>query len=107
MTVDYCGFGCIVSGAMAKAAKVSKRLTFDDVKEMGLALPGVETSTAYGATCLKVGGQLMVCPALNKSAEPNSIGFRVPFDQRDGLLAEAPETYYITDHYVNYPCVLV
>jgi hypothetical protein len=31
----------------------------------------------------------------------------IPFDQRDALIAEAPDTYYITDHYVNYPVVLV
>lgn len=56
---------------------------------------------------LKVGGKLLTCPAINKSAEPNSIVVRMDMDQRDALLAEAPEIYYITDHYVNYSCVLV
>jgi hypothetical protein len=32
---------------------------------------------------------------------------RIDFAQRDELIAEEPETYYLTDHYVNYPCVLV
>jgi hypothetical protein len=56
---------------------------------------------------LKIGGKLLACPAINKSAEPNSLVVRIDFDQRAALIAEAPETYYITDHYVNYPSVLV
>jgi hypothetical protein len=27
--------------------------------------------------------------------------------QRDLLIEEDPATYYLTDHYINYPCVLV
>jgi hypothetical protein len=83
------------------------KIDFDTVRKMGLALPEVEESTTYGAPSLKVRGKLLTCPALNKSAEPGSIGVVVDFDQRAGLLAEAPDTYYLTDHYVNYPIVLV
>src|SRR5262245_39692999 len=83
------------------------KITFDTVKKIGLAFPGVEESTTSRGTGLKVGGQLMTCPAINKSAEANSIMVRVPLEQRSGMIAEAPETYYVTEHYVNYPCVLV
>jgi hypothetical protein len=83
------------------------KVTFDIVREIGLALPDVEDSTMYGALALKVRGKLLACMAINKSAEPNSLGVRIDFEQRDGLLAEAPETYYLTDHYRNYPVVLV
>ena len=83
------------------------KVTFDVVREIGLELPDVEESTAYGAFALKVGGNLLACTAINKSAEPGSLGVRIDFDQRDALLAEAPATYYVTDHYVNYPMVLV
>ena len=83
------------------------KVTFDTVKSIGLLLPEVEVSTAYGAPSLKLRGQLMTCPALNKSAEPDSIVVKVSFDQRDDLLREAPDIYYVTDHYVNYPSVLV
>ena len=82
-------------------------VTFDIVREIGLALPDVEDSTMYGALALKVRGKLLACMAINKSAEPNSLGVRIDFEQRTGLLAEAPETYYLTDHYRNYPVVLV
>ena len=83
------------------------RITFDVVREIGLALPDVEDGTMYGALALKVRGGLLACVAINKSAETGSLGVRIPFDQRDALLAEAPETYYVTNHYVNYPMVLV
>ena len=83
------------------------KVTFEVVREIGLALPDVEDSTMYGAFALKVRGNLLACVAINKSAEPLSLGVRVPFEQRDALLAEAPETYYVTSHYVNYPMVLV
>ena len=74
---------------------------------MALTLPGVEDSVAYGSPALKVGGKMFACIAINKSAEPDSLVVRVDFDRRAELLAEAPEVYYVTDHYVNYPAVLV
>jgi len=83
------------------------KITFDVVREIGLGLADVEESTMYGSLALKVRGNLLACMAINKSAEPGSLGVRVDFDQRDALLAEAPQTYYVTDHYVNYPMVLV
>jgi hypothetical protein len=61
----------------------------------------------YGSPALKVGGSLLTCLAINKSAEPESLAVAIDFDQRSGLLGEAPETYYVTDHYVAYPVVLV
>lgn len=32
---------------------------------------------------------------------------RMDMAQRDLLIEEDPATYYLTDHYVDYPCVLV
>jgi hypothetical protein len=83
------------------------KVTFDTVRKIGLALPDVAESTAYGALALKVRGNLLACTAIHKSAEPDSLVVRIDFDQRAALLAEAPQTYYVTDHYVNYPSVLV
>jgi len=50
---------------------------------------------------------MFACMAINKSAEPNTLGVCIPFDQRDELLTEAEDIYYVTDHYVDYPMVLV
>jgi hypothetical protein len=83
------------------------RVDFDTVRKIALALPGVDDSTAYGSPALKVGGKLLACIPANKSAEPGSLMVRVDFDRRAELLAESPEVYYLTDHYENYPSVLV
>lgn len=82
-------------------------LTFDNVREIGLALPGVEEGTMYGSPALKLGKRLVACIAVHKSAEPGSLIVRTDFDERAALLAEEPATYYVTDHYVNHPVVLV
>jgi hypothetical protein len=82
-------------------------ISFDTVRKIGLALPGVEDSTAYGNLALKAHGKLLACVPTHRSAEPGSLVVKVDFDDRAQLLAEAPDVYYVTEHYVGYPSVLV
>jgi hypothetical protein len=82
-------------------------IDFDTVRNIGLALPGVEESTAYGLPALKVHGKLLACVPANRSAEPGSLVLRVDFDDRAELLAADPDVYYVTDHYAGYNAVLV
>ena len=82
-------------------------IDFDTVRKIGLALPGVEESTAYGFPALKVHGKLLACVPANRSAEPGSIVVRLDFDDRAELLAAAPDVYWVTDHYADYSAVLV
>ena len=82
-------------------------IDFYTVRKIGLALPGVEESTAYGSPALKVRGKLLACVPVNRSAEPGSLAVRVHFDDRAELLAASPDVYYVTDHYLNYNAVLV
>jgi hypothetical protein len=37
----------------------------------------------------------------------DSIVLKMPFERRDELMAGDPETYYITDHYLEFEWVLV
>jgi hypothetical protein len=83
------------------------KIDFDTVRGIGLALAGVEESTAYGSPALKVGGQLLACMAINKSVEPGTLMVRVDFERRAELMAAAPDVYYLTEHYESYPGVLV
>jgi hypothetical protein len=80
---------------------------FDAVRELARVLPDVEQSSGPGAPSLKVRGKLLTCPALHKSAEPNSLVVKIGIDQRAELIAGDPDVYYVTDHYLNYPSVLV
>lgn len=82
-------------------------IDFDSVTQIGLTFPGVEESTAYGQPALKVGGKLLACLPSHRSVEPGTLVVRVDFADRAQLLAEAPDVYYLTDHYVDYNAVLV
>ena len=84
-----------------------KKITFETVKKIALALPDVKHISSSRGPCLKARGQLLTWPPINKSAEPDSVAVRVTLEQQADLIAEAPETYYVTDHYAKHPCVLV
>ena len=50
---------------------------------------------------------MIACIASNKSAEPGTLVLRTTFEQRDVMIAEEPETYYLKPHYETFPVVLV
>ena len=88
--------------------KKSKRrnahnVTYETVRRMGLELPSVEESTSYGTPALKVKGKLFV----RLHQDLDKIVLPMPFDRREEMMAADPETYFITDHYREYPYVLV
>ena len=83
--------------------KSSPTVNFDTVRRLALALPGAEEGTSYGTPAFKVKGKLFV--RFHQDGE--SLVIRVDFPDREALMAEQPETFYITDHYLNYPWVLV
>jgi hypothetical protein len=79
---------------------------FKLVESIGRTLPGVEVTTTWGQPTLKVRGKMFVCGASHKSAEQNTLVVMMDFADRDALLEDDPDTYYLKEHYVNYPCVL-
>jgi hypothetical protein len=84
-----------------------RAVTFEDVASIGCKLAGVERTMAWGQPALKVRGKMFVCMAAHRSAEPNSLVVMMDLADRDALIADAPGTYYLKDHYLNHPCVLV
>ena len=90
-----------------RKARPAKKDAFALVRKLGLALPEVEESTSWGTPALKVRGKMFACIASHKSAEPGTLVVRIPFDQRDELVAADPSTYYLKEHYLDYACVLV
>ena len=90
-----------------RASMTELRIAFDSVRRIGSAMAGVEAGTAYGSPALKIGGKLLACIAIHKSAEPNSLALRIAFEDRAALINSDPDIYYLTPHYLDYPVVLV
>ena len=81
---------------------------FDVVSALGLELAGVKAATKYdGSPVLKVEGRFMAGLAMHASAEAETLVVRAGREERERLLEEAPETYYVTDYYRRHPVVLV
>jgi hypothetical protein len=81
-----------------------RAITFDTVRRLARDIAGVDES---GNAALKLHGKLLAWIPTNKSAEPHSLALRISPEDRDELIAAAPETYYVTDHYLGYNTVLV
>lgn len=77
--------------------------TVDTVREIALALPGVEEGTSYGTPAWKVEGKLLA--RLREDGE--TLVVRAEDDARDLLMRSDPETFFVTDHYAGHPWVLV
>jgi hypothetical protein len=81
---------------------------FELVRTVGLLLPDVQAVTKYdGSPMLTLDGSFLAGLATHRSAEPNTLVVRHDREDRECLLADAPETYYLTDYYRPYPLVLV
>ena len=78
-------------------------VTFEMVRQMALSLDKVEEGTSYGTPAFRVAGNLFL--RLHQDMESLVVG--MDLDDRAELMAADPETYYITDHYLNYQWVLV
>lgn len=74
------------------------------VCEIARKLPGVEESSSYGTPALKVKGRFMC--RLRSEAE-GALAIRCDFVDRQMLLQADPEVFFVTDHYLDYPMVLV
>jgi hypothetical protein len=84
-----------------------KELDMEAVGSILMSMPDVQESTMHGHRSFKVRGKLLACPAIHKTAEPNSLVVKIPADERDQLLADKPHVYYIADHYSKSAVVLV
>jgi len=91
---------------MTKASKSgTKRLavTFEQVRLAAHVFPGVEDSTSYGTPALKVRGKLLA--RLHQSGE--CLVLRADLLGRGILMQSDPNVFFITDHYRDYPWILV
>lgn len=77
-------------------------MTYDDVRRIVLALPGVEERPSYGTPALFAGKKLLV----RLKEDGKDIVLRMPVEQKAFLIEADPDTFYETDHYKGWPAVL-
>ena len=78
-------------------------ITFDTVREIARELPGAIESTSYGTPAFKVGK----CLFARQHDEQDLLVIKIDPAQRSMRMKVDPETFFITDHYLNYPYMLV
>ena len=79
-------------------------MTFDDVRKIALAWPEVEDGSSYGTAALKVRKKMLV--RLREDGD-SLVMPGVPPDEREILVESQSKVFYFTDHYKDYPYVLI
>jgi len=77
---------------------------FAEVCEIAARLPGVERGTSYRTPALKVKGKFM---ARLRTESEGWLAIRCDFVDRQMLMEAAPEVFHVTDHYRDYPMILI
>ena len=76
---------------------------FDRVRAIALALPGVEESVTFGSPSLKVSGKYLA----QIWEDGTSLIVSMEIIERDMWLDAEPDIFFITDHFRNWPSVLI
>ena len=80
-------------------------MTFDEIRQLALAFPGVEEQLVFGGPTFKVGKRFLACIA---KIDHEALVLKVPDPfEREFLLTSQPEIYYVTPHYADFDAVLV
>lgn len=78
-------------------------VTWDQLRGYAMALPGVDEGTSYGTPAFRVKAKFFI--RLKEDGE--TIVLKTDFYERDHLIESEPDVFFITDHYRDYPAVLV
>ncbi|RMD58323.1 MmcQ/YjbR family DNA-binding protein [Candidatus Parcubacteria bacterium] len=78
-------------------------VTLNVIRELLADLPGVKEGFSYGTRAFSVRRKLIA----RMHQKEDAVVVRTDFGEREKLMQSNPLTYYITDHYLNYPWVLV
>lgn len=65
-------------------------------------LPSIEHGTSYGSSSLKVRGKF-----LSRVKDADTLVVMCPLEEKEMLIAAAPNIYFETDHYKGWPAILV
>ena len=89
--------------AVKKRKTIADGVSFDTVRQIAETLPGAEESTSYRTPAFKLKKKLFV----RQHQDGESLVIGIDLDAREEMMSAAPEKFYITDHYLNYPYMLV
>ena len=78
-------------------------VTFNTVRELALNFPNVEERVIFGTPSLHVGRKLMA----RLREDGQTLAIKLPQAERGDYFEQNPDTFFITDHYRNYPMILV
>ena len=78
-------------------------VSFDKVRQLALALPNVSEGRAYGGPSLHVCRKFL--GRLREDGE--TLVLKIDLAERARMLENAPDAFFLTDHYRAYPYVLV
>lgn len=81
----------------------ARRLSWAAVRRCFAGWPGVVEGTSYGTPAFRLGRKFLA--RLREDGE--DLVVHVGFEERETLLAAAPDVFHVTDHYAGYPMVLV
>jgi len=90
--------------ASKKLTKTTDTAKFKAAFELAKQFPGVELGTSYGTPAIRVKGKFM---ARLRSEAEGWLAIRCEFLLRDILLNARPDVFHLTDHYRDYPVILV
>jgi hypothetical protein len=85
-----------IPAAIAKA--------YERYLKIALALPGAEVVAAYGTPGIKVYGKIF---SRWRTEAECAVAIRCDFLDRQILLQMQPDVFFLTDHYLNYPMILM
>jgi hypothetical protein len=84
-------------------ARAKRGLSFEQVCALGLELPGVTRSQSWGTPALKV--KQTSFARIREDGE--TLVLKVDMMSRDHMLRAQPDRFFITDHFRNYPWILL
>jgi hypothetical protein len=78
---------------------------FDGIAKFALTLPGVEARSSYGTPGLYVGKKFMA--RLRDDDYDTMVLKPVEDDEQRFLMETQPDVFFLTQHYVGYPTILI
>jgi hypothetical protein len=83
--------------------QTERRMNWDAVAALALALPGAALSTSYGRPAVKVRGKMFVVTGKTD----DHFVLTATLDEIDMLIETEPQVFFQTAHYIGWEAVLV